>query len=207
MVHTVIFMRIIAQMKNVTFLKISLKEKAIICPVTAEQKYHPLTAMPNCTHLLQSPSIKEFIVFSGPASKPEQIEITLGAKCNQRKLTKKRKTQDTSSCVRLTTAYSHLRTRAVFCKCPKISVEWGGKGRESWQMSWHGSLKHNIFLSLVKFTVNRNCRLMEAGPTFQERRRCKMWSCSDLQTGRGTSSERSCSPTRTLSSDALERGG
>lgn len=36
----------------------------------------PLMVMPNCTHLLQSPSIKEFIVFSRPASKPERIEIT-----------------------------------------------------------------------------------------------------------------------------------
>lgn len=31
--------------------------------------------MYNCTHLLQSPSIKEFIVFSRPASKSEQIDI------------------------------------------------------------------------------------------------------------------------------------
>ena len=35
----------------------------------------PFTVMPTCTHLLQSPSIKEFIVFSRPASEPEQIEI------------------------------------------------------------------------------------------------------------------------------------
>lgn len=34
--------------------------------------------MPNCAHLLQSPSIKEFIVFSGSASKPEQNEIEIG---------------------------------------------------------------------------------------------------------------------------------
>lgn len=47
-------------------------------------------AMPNCTHLLQSPSIKEFIVFSRPASKPEQIEIDniSAGKFNQRKTNK-----------------------------------------------------------------------------------------------------------------------
>lgn len=45
--------------------------------------------MSHCTHLLQSPSIKEFIVFSRPASKPEEIEIgNISCRFNQWKTNK-----------------------------------------------------------------------------------------------------------------------
>lgn len=94
-------------------------------------------------------------------------------------------------------------------KHPKnmISPAEEGKGR-SLGLVMTGSLKGNIFAqSLIKVGVNSHCKVYGSLPTFQGRRRYKTWSCLNSQTGTGTSSEQSCSPTQTPSVGALKGEG
>lgn len=51
------------------------------------ESLQPLRMIPDCTYLFQPPSIKEFIVFAGPPSKPEHRSrlATLAGKFNERK--------------------------------------------------------------------------------------------------------------------------
>lgn len=96
----------------------------------------------------------------------------------------------------------------------------------------YGSYRHQINKSLVTVTVrmvfslysevgkgakvmmtsdifdnpaNRNSCSQSCRLTFQEKRRCKKWSCLNSQTGTETFSERNCSPTQTLCVGALRK--